>query len=123
MRVLVADDDPVVRQFVEASFQSLGHRVVSFPDGLSAFNALGSFDPNLVVSDWKMPGVDGLELCRRIRANQGPTTVYFVLISSAFGECQSGMLAQKAGVDRVLPKPMSVSQLCELLSFAEARAC
>lgn len=122
MNVLVADDDPVVRHFVEASIQSLGHKVASFPDGESAWTAVDSFQPHVVVSDWRMPGVDGLELCRRIRTAKG-SCVYFILISSAFGQepGEGGEVFRSAGVDDVIPKPMAIDQLWNRLRVAEAR--
>lgn len=121
MNVLVADDDPVARHFVELSIQSLGHKVASFPDGESAWSAVDSFQPNVVVSDWRMPGVDGLELCRRIRTAKG-SCVYFILISSALGSGQGDEDLRSAGVDEVLPKPMAVDQLWSRLRAVEHRS-
>jgi len=121
MNVLIADDDPVARQFVESSIQCLGHRVASFPDGESALNAMASFAPNVVVSDWRMPGVDGLELCRQVRARMGGC-VYFILISSALGEMGNSRQVRDAGVDDVLPKPMRMDELWSKLRKVEAKA-
>jgi CheY-like chemotaxis protein len=60
MRILVADDDPIVRRVTSASVQSLGHEVVAVADGNDAWAALSSAErPSLALLDWNMPGLDG----------------------------------------------------------------
>lgn len=118
MRVLVADDDPVVRFFIEASAKSLGHNVQTCPDGETAWRKLQAFEPQIVVSDWMMPGLDGLELCRRTR-HEAKRRLYFILVSSAMSTPQAHSQAYEAGVDLVIPKPVSAAELSQRIQFAE----
>jgi DNA-binding response OmpR family regulator len=110
MKVLVADDDPVVRFFLEASLLSIGHKVLSFSDGQRAFESFDSFMPDLVLSDWKMPKLDGIELCRRLREARR-SNVHFILISSAMTSTFNRTEALAAGIDDFLPKPIGLDEL------------
>ena len=82
MRVIFAGDNPIARTLLSAVLEELGHDAVGFEDGEAAWQAYQAEPAPLVVLDLKMPGVDGLELCRRIRAHDaGPGT--FILIVTA----------------------------------------
>ena len=118
MKILVADDDCVARYLVEASLKSLGHDVLSCSDGASAWKLIHDNHPQVVVSDWMMPGVDGLELCRRLRLEAG-SRVYFILISSVIGSKESMGLATDAGVDACISKPFINEQLIHRIRAAE----
>ena len=67
MKILAVEDDPVALMVLEAALKSLGHEAVLAADGEAAWRALSDPELRTVVSDWRMPGLDGLELCRRIR--------------------------------------------------------
>jgi DNA-binding response OmpR family regulator len=110
MKVLLADDDPVVRYFLEASLSSIGHKVLSFSDGQSAFEAFDSFMPGLVLSDWRMPGLDGIAFCRHIREIKS-SDVHFILVSSAMTSTFNRTEALDAGINDFLPKPIGVDEL------------
>ena len=72
MKVLVADDEPVSRRLLEASLKRWGYTVVTANDGCEALRILRLPDgPKLVVFDWLMPGLDGIQLCREVRARTG----------------------------------------------------
>lgn len=118
MRVLIADDDPVVRFLIEASAKSLGHNVQTCSDGEAAWVKLQAFEPQIVVSDWMMPGIDGLELCRRTRS-AAKGQLYFILVSSAMSTPQTHSQAYEAGVDVVVPKPFSAKDLSQRIRLAE----
>ncbi len=68
--VLVVEDDPLMRSFLEAVLVSLGYVVAVAADGRQALDRLAKGDINLVITDWMMPDIDGLELCRRVRTQQ-----------------------------------------------------
>ncbi len=68
MKVLVAEDDRVSRFVLTTKLKKIGHDVVATEDGAAAWDAFRSEHPQLVITDWMMPNVDGLELCRRIRS-------------------------------------------------------
>ncbi|MDP2647042.1 MAG: response regulator, partial [Desulfobacterales bacterium] len=68
MRILIAEDDPVTRRLLEASLRKWGYDVLVTVNGSEAWQALQEPEaPSLVISDWMMPVMDGLELCRKIR--------------------------------------------------------
>ena len=82
MRVLFADDDPLMRLVLEQVLRAAGHEPIAAEDGLQAWTAFEREKPPLVILDWLMPGLDGLEVCRRIRAHPlGDVT--FVLVVTA----------------------------------------
>ncbi|MCA8961611.1 MAG: response regulator, partial [Planctomycetes bacterium] len=111
MRVLVVEDDPVTREIVAAMVARLGHDVSSVADGETAwdvFQESSSFD--VVLSDWKLPGIDGLELCRRIRTHAKETYTYF-LLSTVAGGRGNRILALEEGADDFLTKPLDPAEL------------
>jgi len=68
MRILIAEDDRVSRHLLERTLVTWGHEVMVARDGLQAWRILQDVDcPHLAILDWMMPGVDGVELCRRVR--------------------------------------------------------
>ena len=75
MRILIAEDDAVTRKMLEASLERLGMDVITAHDGDAAWRVLetlkGKNAPELVVLDWMMPGLEGIEICRRLRGTPG----------------------------------------------------
>lgn len=118
MRILLAEDDPIGRAVLEAELRRLGHDCVAVDTGVEAWRVLGFSDIRVVISDWSMPGLDGLELCRRIRARRGEY-VYFILISVANQTPASEETAANAGVDDFLSKPINAHELRLRLRVAE----
>lgn len=114
MRILVVDDDPVVRLFLASVLESLNHEVVSCSDGDEAWRCYCQQPAGIVISDWRMPARDGLELCRLIRQTHAHRT-YFMLCSSACGSEESRTHALSAGVDGIIHKPVDGEQLGFLL--------
>lgn len=119
MKIVVVDDDPVARLLIEATLLSMGHQVVTFSDAESAWDALGRTAPSIVVSDWMMPGMDGLELCRRMRNSSDGQKVHFILVSSTLTSPQRERQAREAGVDQTLPKPAMPDELGRRIRSAE----
>jgi len=82
MRVLVAEDDPVSRRLLAVSLRRWGYEVVEAVDGEQAWDLLQQPDaPNLVILDWMMPGVGGIEICRRVRQADHPAPAYIILLT------------------------------------------
>jgi len=82
MKILVADDDPVTLHMVVYRLRQWGHEVISCTDGDSALKLLeGGLIPNVVILDWMMPGINGPELCQKIRARTDCLYVYIVLLT------------------------------------------
>ena len=82
MDILVADDDRTARFLLSSTLIELGHSVTEATNGCEAWEAWKREHHQLVISDWMMPGVDGLELCRRIRAEEELGFVYIILITA-----------------------------------------
>lgn len=118
MKILAVEDDSIARAVLEASLLALGHEVVSVPDGEVAWQLLQHQPIRMVVCDWMMPKVDGLELCRRIRARRGEY-VYFVLLTNLTATDQNQDTAIEAGVDDFLNKPVNARELKTRLHVAE----
>ncbi|MEW6366616.1 MAG: diguanylate cyclase [Acidobacteriota bacterium] len=105
MKVLVADDDPVSRQLLEDALAASGDEVLSIDNGQRALDALQRPDgPNIAIVDWMMPGLDGIEFCRRVRADAREPYVYMILLT-AEDEKRDLIEAFQAGVDDYLCKP------------------
>lgn len=110
-RVFVAEDDPVSRRVVVALLQKWGYQVKAATDGTEAWQELQSSDaPRLVLLDWMMPGLEGVEICRRIRAETTRPYAYIVLIT-ALGQKQNQLTALEAGADDYLVKPFDGAEL------------
>jgi DNA-binding response OmpR family regulator len=110
MKVLIVEDDPVARLYIEASVSALGFQTVTAEDGDAALRVIESEPIRLVVSDWLMPKMDGLELCRRVRERNGDYT-YFILLTQMTATPENEDAAIEAGVDDFLIKPVNPREL------------
>jgi DNA-binding response OmpR family regulator len=109
--VLVAEDDPIFRQVLESRLESWGYRVITAEDGTQAWELLQQ--PNsleLLILDWMMPGIDGIELCRRIREKQHGRYQYILLLSGK-DQKQDVVDGLEAGADDYLTKPFDIREL------------
>ncbi len=118
MKVLIAEDDPIASRVIEAALLKLGHEPLFAVDGEAAWEILRTHPVRAVVSDWKMPRLDGLDLCRRIRARNGEY-IYFVLLTQMMATQANLTAATEAGVDDFLGKPVDAGQLWMRLRVAE----
>ncbi len=111
VRVLIAEDDKISRRVLEASLSEWGYDVTAVADGKEALGLLtGENAPRLVVLDWMMPGLEGVEVCAKIRERSGQPYVY-VLLLSARNERQDMLAGLKAGADDYLTKPFDTQEL------------
>lgn len=117
LKVLLVEDDPLSRLLLHSTLQSLGCEVVCLANGLDAWNLLEEQKIRLVVSDWQLPGIDGLELCSRIRAKE-EDYVYFILVTNSYLNEESETIAIEAGVDDFMPKPVKIEDLRNRLRVA-----
>ena len=117
MRVLIADDDRVCRLTLERSLVHLGHEVLAAADGLEAWQLLESNDVQIVISDWTMPHVDGLELCRRIRNRAAEKYVYVIVLTVHEGKGHY-LQCMEAGADDFFSKPVDHEVLQSRLRVA-----
>lgn len=119
VKILAVEDDAVARAVLHKALQRLHHEVVLANDGEEALRRLQDQPVRVVVSDWTMPGVDGLELCRRIRRRVDAEYVYFILVTARDATKENQEEAADAGVDDFLTKPLDVSELWTRLRVAE----
>ncbi len=120
MNVLVVDDEPAVRESLRRALELEGYKVELAEDGEIALEKLdGTAEPDAVILDILMPGIDGLEVCRRIRAsgNQIP-----VLMLTARAEVDSRVAGLDAGADDYLSKPFALAELLARLRALLRRA-
>jgi CheY-like chemotaxis protein len=119
MKILIADDDATSRALLRGALKKLGYEVVDAACGEEAWDCLLKTGARVVVSDWVMPDIDGLELCRRVRADPKRPYTYFILLS---GERVGDPNHEKAideGVDDFLQKPIDVDVLRMRLRVGE----
>lgn len=111
MKILIAEDDPVSRRFLELTLVKWGFEVTATCDGNQAWDRFqcGEF-PRLAILDWMMPGIDGVELCRRIRATQESTPTYLILLT-AKSETENLVQGLEAGADDYITKPFNRQEL------------
>ena len=118
MKILLAEDSDVVRQMLHAAATRAGHVVTSVTDGLTAWESFCALRPQLVILDWNIPGIDGLEVCRRIRAREESRDT-FVLMITARAAGDELREALDGGVDDYITKPVSPEHLRARLQIAE----
>ena len=119
MKILAVEDDAVSRAMLRQALRRLGHEVVEASDGEAAWKLLQTEPVRVVVSDWTMPGADGLDLCRRIRKRAGGDYIYFILLTGQDATAQNQTAAADAGVDDFLTKPLDFQELWTRLRVAE----
>jgi len=105
-KVLVVDDDPSVCVVLAQFLNAHGVDYVTAADGAEALQMFDLHSPRLIISDWEMPGMDGLELCRRIRSRAGGGHVHFILLT-VHAEEDELCKAFDVGVDDFLAKPFN----------------
>lgn len=111
MRILIADDDLTSRTVLTSVLQKLDYDVTALPDGQSAWEALQQNDaPRLVILDWLMPGIDGVELCRRIRSRETDQPPYLILLTTR-AEKKDISEGLNSGANDYLTKPFDLSEL------------
>lgn len=117
-KVLAVEDDAVARRVLVQALTKLGHEVVAAANGEAAWEKLRHEPIRLVVSDWMMPDMDGLELCRRIRERPREDYVYFILLTGVDATEANQREAADAGVDDFLTKPLKFNELWMRLRVA-----
>jgi sigma-B regulation protein RsbU (phosphoserine phosphatase) len=111
VKVLIAEDEPISRCMLVAAFTEWGYEPVGTSDGVGAWQILQAEDaPKLAVLDWTMPGMDGLEICRRVREKHTPEPTYLILLTgrNAKADVVAGLLA---GANDYVTKPFDREEL------------
>ena len=118
MKILIAEDDTTSRLLFSATLRKLGHTVVAVEDGHEAWKAWQQGEYPLLISDWMMPNIDGLQLCRMIRGEPGLQYTYVILLT-ALDSKGSYLEGMDAGADDFITKPFDEEQLAARLRVAE----
>ncbi len=118
MRVLVVEDDPVTAEMLEHALGEFGYKVQIATDGREAFRQIRTGRYHLVVSDWEMPEMTGVELCRQVRKRRSSGYVYLVLLTSR-SATQDVVDGLNAGADDFITKPFQPQELCVRLRAGE----
>jgi DNA-binding response OmpR family regulator len=108
-RILVAEDDVISRELICTRLEKWGYEVISTDNGMEAMMALRKKDaPTLAIMDWMMPGMDGLEICRRVREVD---RVLYIILLTARGSKANLLEGLRAGADDYLVKPFDKDEL------------
>ncbi|MGJ3189275.1 diguanylate cyclase [Paenarthrobacter nitroguajacolicus] len=105
MKVLIADDDQISRMITKAAVEQSGHECIVAVDGDSAWQLYKEHSPEAVVTDLMMPGLNGLDLCRAIRAAEEDSYTYIILVTS-HGSRKDVLAGMEAGADDYVTKPL-----------------
>jgi two-component system NtrC family sensor kinase len=111
MRILIAEDEPVSRRLLEAKLLKWGYDVIVTCDGDEAWEALRAEDaPRLAILDWMMPGVDGVEICGRMRREAREPYTYIILLTALHSD-EDLVTGMEAGADDYITKPFKANEL------------
>jgi phosphoserine phosphatase RsbU/P len=117
MKVLIAEDDAVCSRVLKTALEGWGYEVITAPNGAEAWNLFDRDPVRIIVSDWMMPELDGLEFCKKVRARPDTEYTYFVLITVREGK-ENYHEAMDLGVDDFLAKPIDHDELSIRLRVA-----
>ena len=110
IRILVVEDDHFFQRVLQKRLTKEGYQVIVANDGREGMKEIVANEPDLVISDWMMPEVDGLELCQAVKTGLRDAAPYFVLLT-AKGEISDKLLALETGADDYLVKPCDQGEL------------
>ncbi|QYO67106.1 PP2C family protein-serine/threonine phosphatase [Leptolyngbya sp. 7M] len=109
-RILVIDDDPTVLKIIQRALQHQGHEVLVASNGREGLEMACQNQPALIICDWMMPYLDGLEVCRQVKANPHLSTTFFLLLTSRIG-LDDRIEGLNTGADDFLSKPIEIAEL------------
>lgn len=118
MKILAVEDDPVSRRILTATLERLGYEVTVAQDGQEAWSHFATAPAEVVITDWMMPRLDGIELTRRIRARDGDRYTYIIMLTALRGRT-SYLDGMAAGADDFVTKPFDKDELKARLRVAE----
>jgi putative two-component system response regulator len=118
MRVLIVDDDPIAVEMLRDTLADAGHEVATASDGRAALASLDAEPCQVVITDWEMPGMNGIALCREVRRRTSMGYVYVVLLTG-HGTTAERIEGLSAGADDFITKPFEPGELTARLQSAE----
>jgi sigma-B regulation protein RsbU (phosphoserine phosphatase) len=118
-RILMAEDDPISARILQAALSTFGYKPVVARDGAEAWEEFDREPFRMIVSDWMMPGLDGLKLCQKVRDRGDTAYTYFILLTGRETTAANYEVAGAAGVDDFLTKPLDREAIRIRLRVAE----
>jgi phosphoserine phosphatase RsbU/P len=119
LKILIAEDDPVAAKVLEVMVETLGYEAIVARNGALAWDAFESFNPRIILTDWQMPEMTGIELCKKVRAANKADYTHIIVLTAAFTSKESYKEAMDAGADDFLRKPYDRDELAVRLRVAE----
>lgn len=111
LKILIVDDDPIVRVVLKRALQSQGYDATVASNGEEGIIQAKRVRPALIICDWVMPQLDGLEVCRRLKSEPELATTFFILLSARGIEVEDRVRGLDAGADEFLSKPLEMNEL------------
>jgi len=110
MKILIAEDEPISRRLLETTLAKSGHDVVAVEDGVKALDSIQKEVPDMLITDWMMPELDGVELCRQVRSLNLSSYIYIILLT-ALTQKENIIEGLDAGADDYITKPFQRTEL------------
>ena len=111
MKILIAEDENTTRRRLEKFLEDMDYEVISCKDGLDAWEVIQSENaPNLLILDWMMPGMNGVEICRKVR-EQGREPYTYILLLTMKDKQEDIIYGMEAGADDYITKPFNQHEL------------
>jgi len=118
MKILIVDDELVSRKKMDLLVSTLGHEPLVANDGMEAWEIWKTERPRMVITDWMMPRMDGLELCRKIREAEGSQYIYLIMVTSR-EDVNDLVMGMDAGADDFITKPFIKEELAVRIRAGE----
>ncbi|MBW1886847.1 MAG: response regulator [Deltaproteobacteria bacterium] len=118
MKIMAVDDELVSRTKIEMLLQSLGYETLISKDGIDAWEVWKNERPRMVITDWVMPGMDGFDLCKKIREAEGSRYTYLIMVTSK-SDVQDIVAGMDAGADDFIIKPFKKEELAVRIRAGE----
>ena len=119
-KVLVADDDIITRRLVENIIIKNGYEPVSCQNGTEALEQLSNpSGPNLAILDWNMPGIQGIEICKRLRELKLKITPYLIILTASMNEKKDVLETFRTGANDYMEKPFDAKELIARVKLGE----
>jgi PAS domain S-box-containing protein len=118
MKILIAEDDYVSRNVLHKTLRKIGYNAITVEDGLEALKICNETDINMIISDWMMPNMDGVSLCRKIRETSTGNYVYFIILTVKDRK-EDLIEAFEAGADDFISKPFNTAEIKARLKTGE----
>jgi two-component system sensor histidine kinase/response regulator len=122
MNILIADDDAAARKMISQYLRKKGYNVFEAANGIETFTSILDHPINIAVIDWILPGMDGIDVCRKIREKQKSSYVFIIMLT-AKDEKQDLIKGFEAGVDEYIMKPVNLQELIARIKVGTRIVC